>query len=173
MPDWWGQPSHRPSEWFCTMLYAPPPKLAACSRSKRTCPGQHRRGRSYWWCAPWDRQHVLRTPTERRPSRLRRGDMEANGNTTQATAALYLRTSNIDERAGDNRSITDQRHDLERLAEFVGESRRPAASVASQLSSSDRYIRLSDSSQYAARKLLRARSAMSWYDRSNASATWR
>lgn len=82
--------------------------------------------------------------------------MEANGNTTQATAALYLRTSNIDERAGDNRSITDQRHDLERLAEFVGESRRPAASVASQLSSSDRYIRLSDSSQYAARKLLRA-----------------
>jgi DNA invertase Pin-like site-specific DNA recombinase len=46
--------------------------------------------------------------------------LEANGNTTQATAALYLRKSNIDERAGDNRSITDQRHDLERLAERHG-----------------------------------------------------
>jgi|TARA_Y100000294_G_C8396612_1_gene273025 hypothetical protein len=28
--------------------------------------------------------------------------MEANGNTTPTTAALYLRKSNIDERAGDN-----------------------------------------------------------------------
>jgi hypothetical protein len=27
-------------------------KMAACSRSERECLGQHRRGRSYWWCAP-------------------------------------------------------------------------------------------------------------------------
>jgi len=36
--------------------------------------------------------------------------------TQQATAALYLRKSSLDDRAGDNRSITDQRHDLEQLA---------------------------------------------------------
>ena len=40
--------------------------------------------------------------------------------TTQTTAALYLRKSSMDDRAGDNRSITDQRHDLERLAERQG-----------------------------------------------------
>ena len=40
--------------------------------------------------------------------------------TTQTTAALYLRKSSMDDRAGDNRSITDQRHDLERLAERYG-----------------------------------------------------
>ena len=40
--------------------------------------------------------------------------------TTQNTAALYLRKSSLDDRAGDNRSITDQRHDLERLAERYG-----------------------------------------------------
>ena len=37
--------------------------------------------------------------------------------TIQNTAALYLRKSSLDDRAGDNRSITDQRHDLLRLAE--------------------------------------------------------
>ena len=37
--------------------------------------------------------------------------------TNQNTAALYLRKSSLDDRAGDNRSITDQRHDLERLAD--------------------------------------------------------
>ena len=37
--------------------------------------------------------------------------------TIQNTAALYLRKSLLDDRSGDNRSITDQRHDLERLAE--------------------------------------------------------
>jgi hypothetical protein len=36
--------------------------------------------------------------------------------TTENTAALYLRKSSMDDRTGDNRSITDQRHDLERLA---------------------------------------------------------
>ena len=36
--------------------------------------------------------------------------------TIQNTAALYLRKSSMDDRAGDNRSITDQRHDLEQLA---------------------------------------------------------
>ena len=36
--------------------------------------------------------------------------------TQQATAALYLRKSSLDDRVGDNRSITDQRHDLEQLA---------------------------------------------------------
>ena len=40
--------------------------------------------------------------------------------TIQNTAALYLRKSSLDDRAGDNRSITDQRHDLERLAERHG-----------------------------------------------------
>ena len=40
--------------------------------------------------------------------------------TTQNTAALYLRKSSLDDRSGDNRSITDQRHDLERLAERHG-----------------------------------------------------
>ena len=38
--------------------------------------------------------------------------------TIQTTAALYLRKSSMDDRAGDNRSITDQRHDLERLAAY-------------------------------------------------------
>ena len=46
-----------------------------------------------------------------------RGDMEANGTTTQAPAALYLRKSNLDDQAGDNRSIADQRHDPLHLAE--------------------------------------------------------
>jgi len=49
--------------------------------------------------------------------------------TIQNTAALYLRKSSLDDRAGDNRSITDQRHDLERLADRRGlqivRSRRP------------------------------------------------
>ena len=38
--------------------------------------------------------------------------------TIQNTAALYLRKSSFDDRAGDNRSITDQRHDLKRLAAY-------------------------------------------------------
>ena len=40
--------------------------------------------------------------------------------TIQNTAALYLRKSSMDDRSGDNRSITDQRHDLELLAERRG-----------------------------------------------------
>ena len=40
--------------------------------------------------------------------------------TIQNTAALYLRKSSLDDRSGDNRSITGQRHDLERLAERHG-----------------------------------------------------
>jgi DNA invertase Pin-like site-specific DNA recombinase len=40
--------------------------------------------------------------------------------TTQNTAALYLRKSSLDDRSGDNRSISDQRHDLERLADRHG-----------------------------------------------------
>ena len=40
--------------------------------------------------------------------------------TPQNTAALYLRKSSLDDRAGDNRSIIDQRHDLEVLAERYG-----------------------------------------------------
>ena len=40
--------------------------------------------------------------------------------TPQNTATLYLRKSLLDDRSGDNRSITDQRHDLERLAEMHG-----------------------------------------------------
>ena len=45
--------------------------------------------------------------------------------TTKNTAALYLRKSNMDDRAGDdragdNRSIKDQRHDLEHLPERHG-----------------------------------------------------
>ena len=38
--------------------------------------------------------------------------------TTENTAALYLRKSSMDDQSGDNRSITDQRHDLERLAAY-------------------------------------------------------
>ena len=38
--------------------------------------------------------------------------------TTENTAALYLRKSSMGDRSGDNRSITDQRHDLERLAAY-------------------------------------------------------
>ena len=40
--------------------------------------------------------------------------------TIQNTAALYLRKSSLDDRSGDNRRISDQRHDLERLAERHG-----------------------------------------------------
>jgi len=45
---------------------------------------------------------------------------EEHMETQQATAALYQRKSSLDDRVGDNRSITDQRHDLERLAERHG-----------------------------------------------------
>ncbi len=38
--------------------------------------------------------------------------------TPQNTAAIYLRKSSLDDRSGDNRSISDQRHDLERLGGF-------------------------------------------------------
>ena len=40
--------------------------------------------------------------------------------TIQNTAALYLRKSSLDDRSGDNRSITGQSDDLERLAERHG-----------------------------------------------------
>ena len=36
------------------------------------------------------------------------------------TAAVYLRKSSVDQRAGENRSLVDQRHDLEQLAERHG-----------------------------------------------------
>ena len=36
------------------------------------------------------------------------------------TAAIYLRKSSVDQRAGENRSLADQRHDLEQLAERHG-----------------------------------------------------
>ena len=36
------------------------------------------------------------------------------------TAAIYLRKSSVDQRAGENRSLLDQRHDLEQLAERHG-----------------------------------------------------
>ena len=58
--------------------------------------------------------------------------------TTENTAALYLRLSSMDERAGDNRSIADQRHDLERLAErhglqIVGEYEEKVGTSASHI----------------------------------------
>ena len=39
---------------------------------------------------------------------------------TSTTAAIYLRKSSVDQRAGENRSLADQRHDLEQLAERHG-----------------------------------------------------
>ena len=58
--------------------------------------------------------------------------------TTKNTAALYLHKSSLDDRAGDNRSITDQRHDLERPAErhglqIVGECEERIDTSASQI----------------------------------------
>jgi DNA invertase Pin-like site-specific DNA recombinase len=44
--------------------------------------------------------------------------MTANGKPVRA--ALYLRKSSVDLRAGDNRSLQDQRHDCERLAKAQG-----------------------------------------------------
>ena len=63
--------------------------------------------------------------------------------TTENTAALYLRKSSMDERAGDNRSITDQRHDLERLAErhgltIVAEYEEKVGTSASHIKNHDR-----------------------------------
>ena len=63
--------------------------------------------------------------------------------TTKNTAALYLRKSNMDDRAGDNRSIKDQRHDLERLAErhglqIVTEYQEKVGTSASHIKNHDR-----------------------------------
>ena len=63
--------------------------------------------------------------------------------TTENTAALYLRKSSMDERAGDNRSIKDQRHDLERLAErhglqIVTEYEEKVGTSASHIKNDDR-----------------------------------
>ena len=63
--------------------------------------------------------------------------------TTENTAALYLRKSNMDDRAGDNRSIKDQRHDLERLAErrglqIVEEYEEKVGTSASHIKNDDR-----------------------------------
>ncbi len=63
--------------------------------------------------------------------------------TQQATAALYLRKSSLDDRAGDNRSITDQRHDLERLADthglkIVAEYEEKVGTSASHIKNHDR-----------------------------------
>ena len=41
-------------------------------------------------------------------------------NVEPVRAALYLRKSTVDQRAGDNRSLQDQRHDCERLAKAQG-----------------------------------------------------
>ncbi|MCH2438120.1 MAG: recombinase family protein, partial [Acidimicrobiales bacterium] len=58
--------------------------------------------------------------------------------TIQNTAALYLRKSSLDDRSGDNRRISDQRHDLERLAErhglqIVAESEEKVGTSASHI----------------------------------------
>ena len=63
--------------------------------------------------------------------------------TTPNTAALYLRKSSLDDRSGDNRSITDQRHDLERLAErhglqIVAEYEEKVGTSASHIKNHDR-----------------------------------
>ena len=63
--------------------------------------------------------------------------------TTENTAALYLRKSSMDDRSGDNRSITDQRHDLERLAErhglqIVEEYEEKGGTSASHIKNDDR-----------------------------------
>ena len=63
--------------------------------------------------------------------------------TTENTAALYLRKSNMGDRAGDNRSIKDQRHDLECLAErhglqIVGEYEEKVGTSASHIKNHDR-----------------------------------
>ena len=63
--------------------------------------------------------------------------------TSANTAALYLRKSSMDDRAGDNRSITDQRHDLERLAErhglqIVAEYEEKVGTSASHIKNHDR-----------------------------------
>ena len=63
--------------------------------------------------------------------------------TTENTAALYLRKSNMDDPAGDNRSIKDQRHDLERLAErhglqIVTEYQEKVGTSASHIKNHDR-----------------------------------
>ena len=63
--------------------------------------------------------------------------------TTPNTAALYLRKSSMDDRSGDNRSITDQRHDLERLADrhglqIVAEYEEKVGTSASHIKNHDR-----------------------------------
>ena len=63
--------------------------------------------------------------------------------TIQNTAALYLRKSSMDDRSGDNRSITDQRHDLERLADrhglqIVTEYEEKVGTSASHIKNHDR-----------------------------------
>ena len=63
--------------------------------------------------------------------------------TNENTAALYLRKSSLDDRAGDNRSITDQRHDLEQLAErhglqIVAEYEEKVGTSASHIKNHDR-----------------------------------
>ncbi len=63
--------------------------------------------------------------------------------TTKNTAALYLRKSSMDDRSGDNRSITDQRHDLERLADrhglqIVAEYEEKVGTSASHIKNHDR-----------------------------------
>ena len=63
--------------------------------------------------------------------------------TIQNTAAIYLRKSSLDDRAGDNRSITDQRHDLERLADrhglqIVTEYEEKVGTSASHIKNHDR-----------------------------------
>ena len=63
--------------------------------------------------------------------------------TTENTAALYLRKSSMDDRSGDNPSITDQRRDLERLAkrhglQIVGEYEGKVGTSASYIKNHDR-----------------------------------
>ena len=63
--------------------------------------------------------------------------------TIQNTAALYLRKSSLDDRSRDNRRISDQRHDLERLAErhglqIVAEYEEKVGVLASHIKNHDR-----------------------------------
>jgi hypothetical protein len=49
---------------------------------------------------------MSQVPAKEPPTQGHHQDM----GTIQNTAALYLRKSSLDDRSGDNRSITDQRH---------------------------------------------------------------
>ena len=63
--------------------------------------------------------------------------------TIQNTDAIYLRKSSLDDRSADNRSISDQCHDLERLAgrhglQSVVEYEEKVGVLASHIKNHDR-----------------------------------